>query len=67
HYSILPAITLDGFIAYDIIEGPVDSKCFVHFLKEHMPFTNPYPGPHSVIVMDNCCIHHAEAVCKLVE
>ncbi|KAF9229365.1 hypothetical protein BS17DRAFT_662120, partial [Gyrodon lividus] len=44
-FSILPAITLDGIIAYDIIEGPVDSQCFVRFLEEHvMPLTNPYPG-----------------------
>lgn len=35
-YSIIPAITLDGIIAYDIIEGPVDSQRFLKFLKEHV-------------------------------
>ena len=35
-YSIVPAITLDGIIAYDIIEGPVDSQRFVKFLEEHV-------------------------------
>ena len=35
-YSILPAITLDGIITYDIIEGPVDSACFLCFLQEHV-------------------------------
>jgi hypothetical protein len=35
-YSILPAITLDGIITYDIIEGPVDSACFLRFLQEHI-------------------------------
>ncbi|KAH7888292.1 hypothetical protein F5I97DRAFT_1791188, partial [Phlebopus sp. FC_14] len=45
-FSIIPAITLNGIIAYDIVEGPVDGKCFLRFLEEHvMPFTNPYPGP----------------------
>ncbi|KIO03989.1 hypothetical protein M404DRAFT_144226 [Pisolithus tinctorius Marx 270] len=67
-YSILPAITLDGIITYDIIEGTVDGEQFLRFLKEHvMPFTNPYPGPCSVIIMDNCRIHHGEEIRKLVE
>jgi hypothetical protein len=35
-YSILPILTLDGIIAYDIIEGPVTSEQFVQFLQEHV-------------------------------
>lgn len=35
-YSIVPVITLDGIIAYDIIEGPVDGARFVQFLKDHV-------------------------------
>ncbi|KAH7886461.1 hypothetical protein F5I97DRAFT_1809140, partial [Phlebopus sp. FC_14] len=56
-FSIIPAITLNGIIAYDIVEGPVDGKCFLRFLEEHMPFTNSYPGPHSILIIDNCYIH----------
>ncbi|KIK91251.1 hypothetical protein PAXRUDRAFT_149918, partial [Paxillus rubicundulus Ve08.2h10] len=67
-YSIVPVITLDGIIAYNIIQGPVDGACFVQFLKDHiMPFMNLYPGPWSVLVMDNCCIHHGEEIQHLVE
>jgi transposase len=33
-YSILPILTLDGIIAYDIIEGSVTSDRFVRFLKD---------------------------------
>lgn len=29
--------------------------------------TNPYPGPRSVLVLDNCNIHHAEEIRELVE
>lgn len=32
-----------------------------------MPFTNPYPGPRSVLIMDNCRIHHGERLRQLVE
>jgi hypothetical protein len=33
-YSILPILTLDGIIMYDIMEGSVTSEKFVHFLQE---------------------------------
>jgi hypothetical protein len=32
-----------------------------------MPYTTPYPGPRSILVLDNCNIHHAEEVRELVE
>lgn len=33
-FSILPILTLDAVIAYDIIEGSVMSEQFVQFLQE---------------------------------
>jgi transposase len=33
-FSILPILTLDGIIAYDIVEGSVTSEQFVRFLRE---------------------------------
>ncbi|KAG2368992.1 hypothetical protein BDR07DRAFT_1171302, partial [Suillus spraguei] len=65
-YLILQILTLDGIIAYDIIEGPVTSERFVQFLREHLPLTNPYPGLCSVLVLDNCRIHHSDEVHRLV-
>lgn len=32
-----------------------------------IPLTNPYPGPRSVLILDNCSIHHAEEIRHLVE
>ena len=82
-FFILPILTLDGIIAHDIVEGSVTSERFVEFLQElvvccyilwlhhlteiYLPLTNPYPGPHSVLVLDNCHIHHAEEIHQLVE
>jgi len=31
------------------------------------PLLNPYSEKHSVVVMDNCSIHHDEEVRKLIE
>ncbi|KIK60258.1 hypothetical protein GYMLUDRAFT_106434, partial [Collybiopsis luxurians FD-317 M1] len=64
---ILPAITLDGIVAYDVVPGSVTSQKFLKFLECYIHLTNPYPGPHSVIIMDNCSIHHAEEVRELLE
>jgi transposase len=67
-YSILPILTMDGIITHDIIPGSVSSERFVQFLRELViPLTNPYPGPCSVLILDNCSIHHSEKVRALVE
>jgi len=67
-YSILPILTLDGIITHDIIEGSITTTKFIQFLKDQvLPLTNPYPGPRSVLVLDNCQIHHAEEIRALVE
>jgi hypothetical protein len=34
HYSILPILTLDGIIAYDVIKGSVTGKIFLQFLHK---------------------------------
>jgi len=67
-YSILPILTMDGIITHDIIPGSVTSERFVQFLRELvLPLTNPYPGPQSVLILDNCNIHHSEEVRALIE
>ena len=33
-FSILPVLTLDGIITYDIVPGSVNSQCFLQFLCE---------------------------------
>jgi hypothetical protein len=35
-YTILPVLTLDSIIAYDIIEGSGMGERFVQFLKDHV-------------------------------
>ncbi|PPQ86725.1 hypothetical protein CVT24_012471 [Panaeolus cyanescens] len=66
-YSILPAITTEGIIALDIIEGSITKETFLTFLRAHVaPQLNPYPGKKSVVVMDNCAIHHDEDIRSLI-
>ena len=58
-WSILPLYTYDGFLDWKIIHGSFDTDLFIQFLEDHViPHTTPYPGPRSVLIMDNCKIHH---------
>jgi hypothetical protein len=60
-WSILPLYTYDGFVDWKIVHGSYNSDLFIEFLEDHViPHTNPFPGPRSVLVMDNARIHHDE-------
>ena len=39
-YIILPALTLDGFVAIDIFEGSCDKKKFVDFILDQVVSNN---------------------------
>ncbi|KAJ6548286.1 hypothetical protein B0H10DRAFT_1651243, partial [Mycena sp. CBHHK59/15] len=66
-YSILPALTTEGIVALDIFEGSVTKEHFLGFLREQAPVLNPYPGKRSVVILDNCAIHHDEDIRTLIE
>ncbi|KAF8888945.1 hypothetical protein CPB84DRAFT_1628129, partial [Gymnopilus junonius] len=61
-YSVLPAITMEGIIYSHITVGSYDGDKFLHWLAGLLEVMNPYPGPRSVLILDNCCIHHVEGV-----
>ena len=61
-YSVLLALSLEGAIYSDIVKGSYNGKKFVQFVDELTDVMNPYPGKNSVLVMDNCRIHHVPEV-----
>jgi hypothetical protein len=66
--SFLPAITVDGYMTCIVFRGAINAKIFEEFIKHDViPHCNPYPGPKSVIVMDNAGIHISEVpkMCEL--
>jgi len=66
-YSLLPALSLDGILCLDIIEGSFNAARFAQFIDGLLCVMNPYPGPNSVIVMDNCSIHKDRTIIEMVE
>lgn len=59
NFSVLPAMTVDGYIVCKVYQGSVNSVTFKAFVTEDLlPLCNPWPGRRSVIVMDNAAIHN---------
>ena len=66
-FSVLPALSRDGIIGLHITEGSFDSQKFEDFISDLLNQMSPYPGPNSVVVMDNCRIHKDPEILKMIE
>ena len=66
-WHILPAYTQDGVIIKRVYQGSTDSAIFNDFIMELVQYCGKYPGPRSVIVMDNASIHHSEELRLICE
>ena len=66
-WSLLPVYTIDSFFNWEIIQGSFTAELFNAFVENSvLPFCNPYPGPRSVLVIDNAKIHHNEVPSTLI-
>ena len=51
--SLLPAYSLDGIIYCEVYEGHIDGPLVEAFLKSLLPYCGRFPGPRSVVFMNN--------------
>ncbi|KAE9395274.1 hypothetical protein BT96DRAFT_763675, partial [Gymnopus androsaceus JB14] len=55
-------------VTVDIFKGSVNREMFIEYLKQDLaPVLTPYPGPWSVLMLDNASIHHDEEICTIIE
>ena len=69
-YSAIPVLSLQGIHDVQIFEGTVNGEKFVEFVEQSVvPLLQPFNGsnPLSVVIMDNCSIHHVDDVSDLIE
>ena len=60
-WSILPVYSSEGFLVWEMIQGSWTKATFNEFVRTQvLPFCEPYPGPRSILVMDNARIHDSE-------
>lgn len=68
--STVAAISSTGLVGLHITTGTVNGDVFSDFIKGTLiPNMLPYDGfnPTSVVIMDNCSVHHVDEVKKLLE
>jgi transposase len=61
-YSLLLALTCEGIVYCDIKAGAYDGPSFTLYVENLLQHMNPWPEPQSVLVTDNCPIHHVDEV-----
>ena len=66
-YSILPALSLDGVLHLAVEDHPYTAREFNSFIDGLLDVMNPFPGPNSVIVMDNASIHKSWELRDMIE
>ena len=60
-YSLVAALAVDGIVSKKVIKGAYDFEHFWDFIFDCLVLEmTPYPGPNSVMVLDNARIHHNE-------
>ena len=66
-WSILPAIGINGYLYYEIYQGSFDGERFNLFIEKLLEKMTPFPGPRSVLIMDNCKTHHGGRIQEMCD
>lgn len=69
-WSILPAYTVDGYIAFTVHHGSITTQIFNQFVAEQvLPQCTPYAdgGPRSIIILDNAKLHMSQELEDMCE
>ncbi|KAF8238892.1 hypothetical protein L208DRAFT_1240716 [Tricholoma matsutake] len=67
HTSMEALLSLDGIIVDMVVEGSMTKDLFLKYLENILPKCTAYPGPLSVLMMDNARIHHGNKILKLAD
>ncbi len=67
--STIAEIFSEGIQAMSIVRSTVDGDTFLEFIQRYLlPVLMPFNGvnPNSVVIMDNCSVHHVSGVESLI-
>ena len=68
--SAMAAIDYNGLIDVELATGTVNSDTFYDFIRgDLLPNLQPFDGTNerSVVIMDDCSIHHVDSITSLFE
>ena len=70
HVTGIAFMSVNGLLDVKISRGSTDGDVFYEFVQKHLlPQLLPFNGvnQHSVVIMDNCAIHHIQEVRAMIE
>ena len=63
-WNVVAFYSVEGVEHWEPFEKPPDAETFNAFFREHvLPWCNAWPGPCSIIILDNASIHSFNSVC----
>lgn len=68
--SAIACISVAGLLDVKTVRGTTDGDTFYDFVQTHLlPHLMPFNGvnPHSVVILDNCAIHHIAEIQKTIQ
>ena len=68
--SAVACMSVAGLLDVMTVTGTTDADTFYKFVQTHLlPCIMPFNGvnPHSVVILDNCSIHHASGIMNAIE
>ena len=73
--SVIAFLSFVGLLDLQLVTEAVDSVIFYDFVQEVLlPHLMPFSGqnlhsqnPHSVVILDNCSIHHVQPVVRMIQ
>jgi len=68
--SALAIISVNGLLDVKVVRGTTNGDTFYDFIQENLlPHLMPFNGenPHSVVIMDNCSIHHIDEIVSMIQ
>jgi len=68
--NAIAAITSSGLLAVELTKATVNGDNFFDFIRSTLiPLMRPFDGvsPHSVLIMDNCSVHHVNEVREVLQ
>lgn len=66
--NAIASMSADGIMALELVKGSVNGDIFFNFLRGNLiPNMYTFPDSRSVLIMDNCSIHHTQEVTELLQ
>lgn len=66
--STIAGMSCEGLLTHEMVTGTTNGDKFYDFIRGSLiPCMQLFPGPGSILIMDNCSIHHIEEVKDLLD